>query len=101
MICPEGTSVSTEESPVPFKMGAFKLAVSVQPEPYIVPIAVANFDKKISSEQLTAVIHPPFKVSEMVEDPSDDEQLIEFVKRYSQTFVTYVQEAIAISKVWY
>ena len=41
ILSPEGTSYWTEDSPGPFKTGAFRLAASVEPEPKIVPVAVA------------------------------------------------------------
>ena len=49
ILSPEGTSYWTEDSPGPFKPGAFRLAASVDPEPWIVPIAVAHFDRRIHS----------------------------------------------------
>ncbi len=47
ILSPEGTSLWTEDSPGPFKPGAFRLATHVDPEPLIVPIAVVNFDRRM------------------------------------------------------
>ena len=47
ILSPEGTSYWTEDSPGPFKPGAFRLAASLEPEPRIVPMAVANFDRRV------------------------------------------------------
>jgi transposase-like protein len=74
-LCPEGTSASTEESPARFRRGAFQLAAEVEPEPLIVPIAVANFDKKLMRTTTCAVVHEPFRLSESVSDPADDAAL--------------------------
>jgi len=66
MISPEGTSLLTEESPGPFRPGAFKLALELDIEPLIVPIAVANFDKRLRYNTLKCKIYAPFKMSEKV-----------------------------------
>ena len=50
ILSPEGTSYWTEDSPGTFKPGAFRLAASVEPEPKIVPMAVANFDRRVHGE---------------------------------------------------
>ena len=47
-ISPEGKSLRTEHSAGEFRAGAFSLALSLNPEPLIVPIAIANFDKRIN-----------------------------------------------------
>ena len=54
MICPEGTCTVTERSPLPLKAGAFRLATFVEPEPLIVPVVVANFDRKLTRTTLVA-----------------------------------------------
>ncbi|MBP7973182.1 MAG: 1-acyl-sn-glycerol-3-phosphate acyltransferase, partial [Candidatus Nanopelagicales bacterium] len=96
VICPEGNSTDTENSPLPFRSGAFRLAAAADPEPLIVPIAVANFDKKLTSTTLVAVVHEPFRISSHIgTDPSPD-ALREFVRDYQQTFHGYVQEARAL-----
>lgn len=96
VICPEGNSTDTENSPLPFRSGAFRLAAAADPEPLIVPIAVANFDKKLTSTTLVAVVHQPFRISSHIgTDPSPD-ALREFVRDYQQTFHGYVQEARAL-----
>jgi lysophospholipase L1-like esterase/CRP-like cAMP-binding protein len=90
VISPEGTSYSTEESPGPFKMGVFKLAQSMDPEPYIVPIVLANFDKRISDGLYYCKIHRPFKLSEKLSEPN---HLYDFVKNYQSTYSNYVEAA--------
>ena len=93
ILSPEGTSYWTEDSPGPFKPGAFRLAASLDPEPWIVPIAVAHFDRRIHSTVCAAVIKPPFKVSEVLPDPRDREQVRAFLVNLRKTYHGYVEEA--------
>lgn len=92
VICPEGTSLWSEESPGPFKAGAFYLAGSVDPEPLIVPIAVANFDKRFRNTTLAAIIEKPFRISEQVAVHEKD-ALQRFLHEYRTTYRGYVQRA--------
>jgi hypothetical protein len=92
VICPEGTSLWSEESPGPFKPGAFILAGSLEPEPLIVPIAVANFDKRLRNATLAVVIKPPFRISEYV-DVRQRDDLTAFLRDYRVTYREYVREA--------
>ena len=99
VVSPEGTSMRTEESPGPFKLGAFLLAASVSPEPYIVPIAVANFDKRINQNVFSLTIKKPFKISDHVRNPGDNkEKLFEFIKEYGTEYRKYVEEAVGLAK---
>ncbi len=91
VISPEGTSYSSEESPGPFKMGVFKLAASMKPEPYIVPIVLANFDRRISDGIFYCKVQTPFKLSEKVSNTKDG--LSDFVKNYQKTYAGYVEQA--------
>ncbi len=93
ILSPEGTSYWTEDSPGPFKPGAFRLAASVDPEPWIVPIAVAHFDRRIHSTVCAAVIKPPFKVSDVLPDPRDREQVRAFLVDLRKTYHGWVEEA--------
>ena len=93
ILSPEGTSYWTEDSPGPFKPGAFRLAASVEPEPWIVPIAVAHFDRRIHSTVCSAVIKPPFRMSDVLSDPHDREQLRVFLIGLRETYRRYVGEA--------
>jgi len=98
VICPEGTSVPTARSPVRFRPGIFAVAATLEPEPLIVPVAVANFDKQVTKTTTVAVVHPPFRVSERVADPTDRAQLLSFLNdelhpQYSQ----WVREAVVLA----
>lgn len=97
VICPEGTSVRTENSPVAFKAGAFRLAALVRPEPLIVPIAVANFDKRITRTRVAAVVHPPWRLSDCVPEPDCDDALFAFVNDCQRQMSGWVREAVALA----
>ncbi len=101
ILSPEGTSFETEESPGPFKAGAFNLALSLEEEPYIVPIVVANFDKRINHNSLGVVIKEPFKLSEKLQNPNDKNELYAWLESYQQEYKEYVKEAAQIaSEYW-
>ena len=93
ILSPEGTSYWTEDSPGPFRPGAFRLAASLRPEPWIVPIAVANFDRRVHSTACAAIVKPPFKVSSVLPDPHDRDELRRFLNRVREAFASYVEEA--------
>ncbi len=90
IISPEGTSFVSEESPGPFKMGPFNIAEKATVEPYIVPIVLYNFDKRIAENLLFCRILAPFKVSDK---RTSDESLKEFVSRYQKEFSIEVNRA--------
>tara|TARA_R110000764_G_scaffold40951_2_gene91667 strand:+ start:2451 stop:5033 length:2583 start_codon:yes stop_codon:yes gene_type:complete len=93
IISPEGTSYRTDESPGPFKMGAFKLALNTVPEPYIIPVVMVNFDHRIGKSLYYCAIKEPFKLSEKV--PSrNNADLYAFVQQYENNYKGYVQTAI-------
>lgn len=98
ILSPEGTSYWTEESPGAFKPGAFRLAASMRPEPWIVPIAVANFDRRIHSSVCTAIIKPPFKVSDALRDVEDRDQLRRFLFSLREIYASYVEEARRLAR---
>ncbi len=98
VICPEGTSTETESSPLPFKSGAFHLAANVRPEPLIVPIAVANFDKKLTRTRTAAVVHEPIRLSEHLGEAFDSRALRAFVNDHVyKRFKEYVPEAVRLA----
>jgi CRP-like cAMP-binding protein/1-acyl-sn-glycerol-3-phosphate acyltransferase len=95
VICPEGASTSTERSPLPFKAGAFRLAAFVDPEPLIVPVVVAHFDRKITRTTLIARVHKPFLLSDHVAKPLQDEALFAFIAEFGEKMRAWVREAAA------
>ena len=98
VICPEGTSTGTENSPLPFKSGAFHLAANVRPEPLVVPIAVANFDKKLTRTRPVAVVHEPIRLSDHLGENFGKTALRQFVNEYIyKRFQEYVREAVRLA----
>jgi len=95
VICPEGASTSTERSPLPFKAGAFRLAAFVDPEPLIVPVVVAHFDRKITRTTLIACVHKPFLLSDHLAKPVQDEALFAFIAEFGEKTRAWVREAAA------
>ncbi len=93
VICPEGACTVTVQSPLPFKAGAFRLAAYAEPEPMIVPIVVANFDRKITRTTLVAQVHPPIRLSDHVPKPTDDQQLFAFINELNGRYRGWVREA--------
>lgn len=94
LISPEGTSFSTEESPGPFKSGAFRLALSCKPEPLIIPISIANFDKRVRKNTFSVMINKPFKVSQYIPNPDDKSDVRKFLKNLRNKFSEYVEATI-------
>jgi CRP-like cAMP-binding protein/1-acyl-sn-glycerol-3-phosphate acyltransferase len=98
VICPEGANAATEESPLRFRPGAFRLAAHVRPEPLLVPIAVANFDKKLTRTTTAAVVHQPFRLSQFVADPADEHALLTFLnQQLGPRFRSWVREAAELA----
>lgn len=97
VISPEGKNVATKDSPQPFKAGAFRLATYVRPEPMIVPIAVANFDEKLTRTTVSAIVHSPFYLSDHVPEPVEDQVLYNFINGYQKQYQEYVKEAVALT----
>lgn len=99
VISPEGTSRKTEESPGPFRPGAFLLAASARPESLIVPVAVANFDRRTNHSVFSLVVKKPFRISERVADPERNrEKLFEFLREYEDEYRGYVREAAELAR---
>ncbi|GAB3484508.1 cyclic nucleotide-binding domain-containing protein [Marinomonas epiphytica] len=98
MISPEGQSYSTHQSPGSFLPFAFDIAASMgAEEPWIVPIAVANFDKRADHNIYSAIIKPAFKLSDRV-DLNDPQALQAFLVEYQAEYAGYVEEAMALAR---
>lgn len=99
IINPEGKSFKTDDSPGPFRGGAFLLAASMNPEPLIVPIALANFDKKVNRNIFSAIIKKPFYITDHVDNPVENKsELFEFLADYRNTYRNYVEEALQLAE---
>lgn len=97
VICPEGGSTKTESSPMPFRAGAFRVVRGAEPEPLMVPIAVANFDKQIARTRLAAKIFPPVRLSESVSPTAADAVLYEFINRFRDRYRGFVRQAAELA----
>lgn len=98
MISPEGKSFGTHQSPGTFLPHAFEVAGSMgSDEPWIVPIVVANFDKRADHNIYTVIIKPAFKLSSKV-DYKDKEALNNFLAAYQEEYKGYVNEAVELSR---
>lgn len=98
VICPEGLSTETENSPLPFRTGAFSLAAYVRPEPLLVPVAVSNFDKDITRTRMVAVVHEPIRLSQHLGEAFHERSLRRFVNCYVyKRFSDYVREAVHLA----
>lgn len=61
------------------------------------PVAVANFDRQVTKTTTVAVVHPPFRVSEQVSDPTNREALLGFLnEKLLPQYTGWVREAVAI-----
>jgi hypothetical protein len=66
-------------------------------EPPIVPVALAHFDQRLGHAVLGAVVAAPFRMSDVVDDPSDREQVARFVDDdLTPRYRAWVQEAAAL-----
>ena len=94
VVSPEGFSRKTEESPGDFKIGVFKLATKLKPQPKIVPIIMANFDKLLSETTYKCEIMKPFKMSDHGINDENDPKLVDFVKDYNEQYKNWVKDLI-------
>ena len=91
LVCsPEGFSYQTANSPGPFKKGVFALASSMNPQPKIVPIVLANFDLLPEDTDYKCQIMPPFQMSDYgINDPKDIriDQVVQTINRRYKKWV--------------
>ena len=94
IVSPEGFSLKTEESPGIFKLGVFKLATMVKPEPKIVPVVMANFDKLLSKSLYKCEIMKPFKMSDHGIYGPNDPKLLSFIESFNAKYKRWVKNLI-------
>ena len=56
-----------------------QLAARLDPEPVIVPVALATFDQRLGRAVFGVVVAEPFRMSDVVADPVDRDQVTRFV----------------------
>ena len=84
IISPEGKSYTTESSPGLFKTGAFKLAMQQKNEPFIVPVILRDFDKRMVHNKVKCKILKPFKIKNLISDYENQNELISFINNYQK-----------------
>ena len=63
----------------------------------VVPVALANFDQRLSRAVLGAVVAEPFRMSDVLADPGDRDQLTRFVNAdLAPRYRAWVREAAAL-----
>lgn len=97
LICPEGQSQEAHRSPAKLHSGAFRLALAAQPEPYIVPIAIAGFDQRYKDARLVAIVQAPLRLSEAMRRRGTTNLRV-FLDDYRKIFAAAVREAQRISQ---
>ena len=98
ILSPEGTTSITPLSPGPLKSGVFHVAAAARTDPWIIPIAIANFELRMNSNKLGVVIKKPFKLSDRVNDVTCKSEMAVFLDEFQKEYRGYVQEAIALTK---
>ena len=87
---PEGNSYPTEDSPGIFRYGIFKLSCMMDPQPWIVPLVMANFDKLPSEAIFKCEIKPPFKMSDLGITDEKDPALPKVVENLNNDYKKWV-----------
>jgi len=98
ILSPEGTTSVTPLSPGPFKAGVFHIAAAAENDPWIIPIAIANFELRMNNNKLGVVIKKPFKLSDKVNDVKDKAEMAAFLAAFQKEYRGYVEEAIALTE---
>ena len=70
----------------------------MEPEPLLIPIALANFDHSISNTVYSAVIKEPIRINKHIKDFKNKKELEQFLIEYRIKFRGYVEEAIELAK---
>jgi len=93
LISPEGTSFSTDESPGPFKTGVFRLATQINPRPLLIPISVANFDKRARNNTFKCLINTPIDLNDYLSLNPDHAEFKNVAETIQSNFIEYVEKA--------
>ena len=87
---PEGNSHKTGDSPGVFRHGIFKLASCMKPQPLIVPLVMANFDKLASENIYKCEIKAPFRMGDLGVNDKKDITLPQVVDNLNQQYKKWV-----------
>ena len=91
---PEGNSYETGDSPGAFRYGIFKLAACMSPQPLIVPLVMANFDKLASQDTYKCEIKLPFKMRDLGITDKNDAALPRVVANLNQQYKHWVSDLL-------
>lgn len=97
LICPEGQCQKSVNSPARFYSGAFRLALNTEPEPLIVPMAIAGFDRRFKDVRLVVVVQPAFRLSQAMADRGTKDLRV-FLDDYRAEFAVAVRQAEHLSR---
>tara|TARA_B100001057_G_scaffold112365_1_gene110491 strand:+ start:534 stop:1904 length:1371 start_codon:yes stop_codon:yes gene_type:complete len=91
---PEGYSYETRDSPGTFRYGIFKLAACMSPQPLIVPLVMANFDKLVSQDTYKCEIKQPFKMRDLGITDKNDAALPKVVANLNHQYKQWVSDLL-------
>ena len=91
---PEGYSCETRDSPGAFRYGIFKLAACMSPQPLIVPLVMANFDKLVSQDTYKCEIKQPFKMRDLGITDKNDAALPKVVANLNHQYKQWVSDLL-------
>lgn len=97
IICPEGTSNTHEESPSDFKLGAFKLAASLNVDALIIPVSIAYFDKSFTHHTPALMVHPPIKLDKQYLARKPD-NLLTFIEKIQHDYQGYIKQVTKLAE---
>lgn len=80
-----------------FRAGAFRVAHGFSPEPLLLPVAVANFDKQIAKNGLAAKIFPSIRMSDSVLASATEATLYDVINTLRQRYRGYVVDAVRLA----
>lgn len=96
IISPEHTSYTTEQSPGLFEYKLFERVLEMEREPLIVPVVMANFDRRIRKNKFALEIKEPFLLSEKLKEVGLTDVDV-FLEQYRMQYKTYIKELVEVS----
>ncbi|MCV9387232.1 cyclic nucleotide-binding domain-containing protein [Reichenbachiella ulvae] len=91
LIAPEHTAYATEQSPGVFNPDVFERILEMEREPLIVPVVMANFDKRIRNNKFACEIKEPFLLSQKMQEWCIN-SVDAFLSEYRKEYKNYVKE---------
>ncbi|MGL1888351.1 MAG: cyclic nucleotide-binding domain-containing protein [Reichenbachiella sp.] len=93
IIGPEHTSYTTEQSPGLFESEVFERVLEMEREPLIVPVVMANFDRRIRKNKFAVEIKKPFLLSEKMANVGVDDVGV-FLDQFRLQYKSYIQDLV-------